>query len=311
MFNVKSILNAYVLKKGEFRTTPLRKENNIPVFCEDDVYVRNYDQIASDHLLAHSADGENPFIDDETWTEFEQSTIDLTLPLVTQETKILDVGVGLGNILSKLPKCKKYGADISLEYLVMCQKKDISVCKAKAENLPYRDNFFDIVIATDILEHVLDLNTVTSELHRVMKPSASLVVRVPYKEDLHPYIENGSYQFIHLRNFDEHSLDLHFAKIFGFEIEKKKFSRPKFRGTQSLQLRGIEQATEAITLLNEIPDSFGFTPNVRNALSAVKDDEILHFMNALASVYPDTFSKMEKIMCLPTEINAVYKKMNN
>lgn len=308
MFNIKNIVNTFILKRSEFRVLPLKTVGNIPVFCKDDAYVSNYEQIASDHLSTHLVDGTNPFIDEETWLDFEQTTIDLILPHITQETRILDVGIGLGRVLSNLPECKKYGVDLSLDYLMLTQKKNISVCKANADSLPYRDSFFDIVVATDILEHVFDLNAVTHELYRVMKPGALLIVRVPYKEDLFPYVENSSYEYIHLRNFDEHSLDLHFNKIFNFEIDQKKFTSPKFRGSQSIKLKGIKKANEAAALIDNIPDSFGYTQNIKKALLVANDEETIHFMNALASVYPETFSELEEMMCLPSEINAVYKK---
>jgi SAM-dependent methyltransferase len=80
--------------------------------------------------------------------------------------------------------------------------------------LPYRDDFFDIVICTDILEHVIDLNASIKEIRRVLKHGGYLFVRVPNKEDLSQYLANDSpYYFVHLRSFDRYSLELLFTRI--------------------------------------------------------------------------------------------------
>ena len=39
-----------------------------------------------------------------------------------------------------------------------------------AENMPYEDNTFDVVICVDVLEHVADYKKVVSEVHRILKP---------------------------------------------------------------------------------------------------------------------------------------------
>ncbi|MEK0191579.1 MAG: 3-demethylubiquinone-9 3-O-methyltransferase [Oscillatoriales cyanobacterium] len=39
-----------------------------------------------------------------------------------------------------------------------------------AENMPYDDNTFDVVICVDVLEHVADYKQVVSEVHRILKP---------------------------------------------------------------------------------------------------------------------------------------------
>ena len=45
--------------------------------------------------------------------------------------------------------------------------------------LPYPDGAFDVVIASEILEHVLDDRTAIAELARVLRPGGSLAVTVP------------------------------------------------------------------------------------------------------------------------------------
>ena len=55
--------------------------------------------------------------------------------------------------------------------------------------MPYEDGFFDAIVACDVLEHVIDLNECCRQILRVLKPGGVLIVRVPFKEDLSPYLE--------------------------------------------------------------------------------------------------------------------------
>lgn len=53
------------------------------------------------------------------------------------------------------------------------------VCGNCEEGLPFKDNTFDQVKASHILEHIHNLRGLKCELHRVMKPDGELVVVVP------------------------------------------------------------------------------------------------------------------------------------
>ena len=47
---------------------------------------------------------------------------------------------------------------------------EINYRQGLAENMPYDDNTFDVVICVDVLEHVADYKQVVSEVHRILKP---------------------------------------------------------------------------------------------------------------------------------------------
>lgn len=198
---------------------PLYIENGVAVFSESDNYIENYEKISQDHLTHLAEQGENPFMSEEYWQSLETVTLNQIISILQPGDKILDVGVGLGRLLSKLElNVDKYGVDISKSYLGEAKDKGITVCLSKIEELPYSDNIFDVIVTTDVLEHVFDLNQCVKEIKRVLKPNGYLIVRVPYREDLSAYINYDKYEFIHLRNFDENNLDLFFRKIFNFQF---------------------------------------------------------------------------------------------
>jgi SAM-dependent methyltransferase len=120
--------------------------------------------------------------------------------------------------MSQFPDLERYGMDISFGYLEVAQSKGINVCYALAEDMPYRKGLFDLVVCTDVLEHVLDLNMCCANILSVLRNGGILIVRVPFREKLSPYLEvTYPYKYVHLRNFDEYSLRLLFERIFGCE----------------------------------------------------------------------------------------------
>src|SRR4030095_9320664 len=153
---------------------PLCVRRDIPVFSETSEYVENYEKISQDHLAEMEKTGNNPWIGETLWVELENSTVQLIEKYSQPGDKILDVGVGLGRVMSHFPKLEKYGMDISLEYLELARKNDINVCYSLVEDMPYKEETFDLVVATDVLEHVLDLNLSLRKMLAVLKPGGVL-----------------------------------------------------------------------------------------------------------------------------------------
>lgn len=202
-----------------YRNAPSTFRNGIPVFSAEDDYVRNYEAIAGDHVASLSMGEGNPFIPEALWKELEDSTRELVVRYAGGGGRILDVGVGLGRLLGPLSGFEKHGMDISMEYLERAREGGIDVCFSRIEDMPYREGVFDVVVCTDVLEHVVDLNLCCAKILGVLKPGGILVVRVPYKENLECYLDKGyPYRYAHLRNFDEGSLRALFGKVFGCEF---------------------------------------------------------------------------------------------
>ncbi len=200
---------------------PLHFHGSIPVFSQVDEYVENYQKISADHLKSLRETGENPFIPEDVWQKMEKTTIELIEKYSHDGERILDVGVSIGRLLSHFPKLERYGNDISLEYLEESQKQGINVCFSLIEELPYKPELFDLVTCTDVLEHVVDLNTCLNRILRTIKKGGLLIIRVPYRENLNSYFDSP-YKFVHLRNFDEYSLHLLLLKVFNCKFVEFK-----------------------------------------------------------------------------------------
>jgi ubiquinone/menaquinone biosynthesis C-methylase UbiE len=87
-----------------------------------------------------------------------------------QNEKLLDVGCGSG-LTTRPWKCRRYGIDPSEKLLEIAKAKDKKGIykKAPAENIPYEDNFFDIVISVTAIQNFNDIKKALNEIKRVGK----------------------------------------------------------------------------------------------------------------------------------------------
>lgn len=79
---------------------------------------------------------------------------------------------------------------------------------ADAGNLPFEDNYFDIVFSDNVLEHLNNPNQVFKEIYRVLKPGGYFLFKTPNKYHYVPLISmctpHRFHQFINkLRGRDE------------------------------------------------------------------------------------------------------------
>lgn len=237
---------------------PLETVNGVPVYArrESEDYIANYDQIAADHLSSVNLGHGNPFMDEAVWREIEANTESLLRTHVAPGSRVLDVGVGTGRLLGRFPEFDRYGVDVSLGYLKRLVGGDIRACLANSEDLPYKDGVFDAVICTDVLEHVVDLNAAVREIDRVLKPGGRLIIRVPYREELWPYLaENFPYRLAHVRSFDEYSLEILFCRILTMNLLECRLDRALISSRLRLPLpRGAGVTTSLLRrLVKRVP----------------------------------------------------------
>jgi SAM-dependent methyltransferase len=95
--------------------------------------------------------------------------------------RILDAGCGTGGNLQRYSRIgEASGVDPSLEAVQFCRERGFdSVEQAGLESLPFADGSFDLVAATDVLEHVADEAVALRELWRAAAPNAALLLTVP------------------------------------------------------------------------------------------------------------------------------------
>ncbi|MFO0773149.1 MAG: methyltransferase domain-containing protein [Nitrospiraceae bacterium] len=119
--------------------------------------------------------------------------------------RVLDIGSSNGIYLRQLNAGFKVAMDLALPYLAAIPKDaDIMPVCADAETLPFKAGFFDVIIISDILEHLLHPERLVQHLRAICTSSTRLIVHIPWKEDISHYRE-CKYEFAHLRSFGPYS----------------------------------------------------------------------------------------------------------
>jgi SAM-dependent methyltransferase len=120
-------------------------------------------------------------------------TVDFNELTLASGMRILDAGCGSGRHLCaafRTPGVEVVGIDLKPEdlstargFLTVLSAEPSSrgwlLSRADVTSLPFREAAFDIVICSEVLEHVPDCRTAARELMRVLKPQGDLIVTVP------------------------------------------------------------------------------------------------------------------------------------
>lgn len=103
--------------------------------------------------------------------------------------RILDVGCGKGFDLINIQKTLKerniyselHGIEIFNEYVQESEKQGIAVASIDIETelFPYNDEYFDIVVINQVLEHIKEFFWIATEINRVLKKNSLLIIGVP------------------------------------------------------------------------------------------------------------------------------------
>jgi ubiquinone/menaquinone biosynthesis C-methylase UbiE len=92
----------------------------------------------------------------------------------------LDAGCGDGRYLAALAAelpARRAGTDISERILETArQRVDADFRQGSLEALPFADGEFDLVLCTQVIEHVPDADGAIAELARVLRPGGALVI---------------------------------------------------------------------------------------------------------------------------------------
>ncbi len=107
-------------------------------------------------------------------------------------TKILDLGCGEGGSFELFNRSGKsikwHGVDIenSPEVKKRTRENDL-ILSFDGINLPYDDNYFDLIYCNQVLEHVRYIDALIPEAFRVLKSGGTFIGSVSYLEPFHSY----------------------------------------------------------------------------------------------------------------------------
>lgn len=145
---------------------------------------------------------------------------------------VLDVGCEAGYVSSRFLRrgARVVGFDICVPALHIFRKRlGVTPIMAFSQKMPFRDSSFDIVVCTEVIEHMPMLDECIKEMHRVLKPGGRLLLTFPnegLRKKFYPLIKlfSGINTDVeeHVTLFD-YNRDEVYAKFANFLKLKKRY----------------------------------------------------------------------------------------
>ena len=92
-------------------------------------------------------------------------------------TRILDIGCGSSRIVQSLPQA--VGMDMQIRKLRWLRASGRQLVQASLMQLPFRDQAFDCVISSEVIEHIPHEEIDLSDMIRVLAPGGTLILGTP------------------------------------------------------------------------------------------------------------------------------------
>jgi ubiquinone/menaquinone biosynthesis C-methylase UbiE len=181
---------------------------------------------------------------------------------------VLDVGSG-GGWTRELPHDHIFFVDLSHKNLLTLKPGSSGAILADACYLPFKTESLNLVIASEILEHLNSPETAADEILRVLRKGGKAIVSTPYKEKLRYALCIHCNQVTpinaHLRSFDKEALSSLFSNakkktyLFGSKIlvllrVPRLFYRLPFRMWRSIDyllIKFSDKAQHVIVVLEK------------------------------------------------------------
>lgn len=131
---------------------------------------------------------------------------------VRGSNRILDIGCGSSMIIQSLNNA--VGMDLSMGKMRFLRRSGIPLLRASAFALPFKNESFDCVINSQVIEHIPYDEALFSEMWRVLQPGAKLVIGTPdygtlgwnLIEPVYGFLMPGGYRDEHITHYTRQSL---------------------------------------------------------------------------------------------------------
>lgn len=168
---------------------------------------------------------------------------------VAKNAAVLDVGTSTGTNLRMLREAgylNVTGLDISDEAILYCRNKGLGlVRKGDVTQMPFDDGQFDLVLATDIVEHIDEDTEALAEIRRVLRPGGLALLTVPAFQQLWGAQDDISH---HKRRYSMANF-LSVVRVTGFRIIRRYYFNyllfgPIWLARQLIRRSGITKRSE-------------------------------------------------------------------
>jgi SAM-dependent methyltransferase len=126
------------------------------------------------------------------WRRGQDRRLNLIRQFVELRSKrILDIGCGLGMYVSQFRQFSDdvYGVDVDPDKVAQASQQLPNLKVSPAEELPFADGSFDVILLNEVIEHVDDDRRTIQEAFRVLAPGGHVVIYAPNR--LYPFETHG------------------------------------------------------------------------------------------------------------------------
>ena len=167
--------------------------------------------------------------------------------------KILDAGCGEGifeRYFFQKYTSKVYGIDISKKNILKCRKTLPSgkFLVGDIHNIPFPDNFFDLVFINAVLHHIEEIDVVLREIKRVLRRNGFMII-------IEPNRFNPFYLILSLLKTHERGL-LHLNMRIIFEKIRESLRKAKMINFNSYFFPYINFPPKKLHIISEFLESF-------------------------------------------------------
>jgi 2-polyprenyl-3-methyl-5-hydroxy-6-metoxy-1,4-benzoquinol methylase len=157
------------------------------------------------------------------WFESRRHIIINLLKGTKRNSAILEIGCSGGPLIEALNELgfeNVQGIDISQRAIDLCRQREIpDVCVMDGSKPTFEDQQFDVIIASDVLEHIEDEQTALREWNRILKPAGKLIAFVPAFEILWSKHDEANH---HYRRYSKREL-IRVLESADFEIHRSSY----------------------------------------------------------------------------------------
>jgi 2-polyprenyl-3-methyl-5-hydroxy-6-metoxy-1,4-benzoquinol methylase len=180
-----------------------------------------------DYVEHYNKDAEffNYFEDDQystTKNERERSRQSIKKAVPSNTKLLLDVGCGGAWVAEHFTtkNVQVISLDVStknpIQALQKVNNENHAAVVADVFNLPFTNNTFDTIIASEVIEHLVDPSLFVAKLLAVLKPNGKLILMTPYNEkivyNMCVHCNHPTPNFAHLHSFNEKNIGNYFPK---------------------------------------------------------------------------------------------------
>lgn len=141
------------------------------------------------------------------------------------EGRLLDIGCGYGFFLQTAQEAgwEETGIEITDEAVKACTSKGLRMHHGTLESANFPNDHFDVIVLIETIEHVVDVDKLLKEIHRVLRPGGLVYLSTPNFNALNRYRLKEKYDVVqyplHLSYFTPNTLKRFFESN-GFETKK-------------------------------------------------------------------------------------------